>query len=98
MTRKPPKFHSIEDVNIWFHVVQRFRPISLGQTMIATSAFKQDRRDADLMLQLVDYRSWGAYANVRQLQTLAGEDGCSVGGEYYRWVSPKWSDGLYVQL
>lgn len=56
-----------------------------------------DDRDADLMWELVDLRSIGAYADVRMLQTLAGEDGCSIGGwmGHYRWESPKWSNGRY---
>jgi len=55
-----------------------------------------DRRDADLMLQCAFYRQMGAYANVRQVQTMAGEDGCAVRGDIYSWVSPKWSDGRNI--
>ncbi len=57
-----------------------------------------DNRDGDLMWELVDLRSMGAYADVRMLQTMAGQDGCSVGGwmRHYRWVSPKWSDGRLI--
>lgn len=52
-----------------------------------------DDRDADLMLQLVDLRACGAYANVRFLQVQAGEDGYAIRGKYYSWVSPVWACG-----
>lgn len=76
-----------QDFDIWDTVLSRCRPMRLE-----TMSTEQDARDAALMRELVELRSIGAYANVRQLQTMAGEDGCSVGGwmRHYRWVSDKW--------
>lgn len=43
--------------------------------LLHARGLESDRRDADLMLELVDLRSIGAYANVRRLQAWAGQDG-----------------------
>jgi hypothetical protein len=55
-----------------------------------------DRRDADLMWECTNLRQVGAYFNVRQFQTLAGEDGLALRGRVYQWVSPKYSDGCLI--
>ncbi len=56
-------------------------------------------RDFALMLELCHLRAMGAYADVRQLQTMTGQDGCAVGGwmRHYRWVSDRWSNGQKVR-
>jgi hypothetical protein len=85
----PQSAYTQEDAAIWLTVCPTIRHL-------LTWARYSDRRDADLMLQCADYRVIGAYANVRQVQTMAGQDGCAVRGEYYSWVSPKWSDGRNI--
>jgi hypothetical protein len=81
-----------EDLITWGKFLLRWSPA--GADPYGTS-MEADRRDADLMWELVDLRSIGAYGDVRHLQIMAGQDGCSVGGwmGHYRWVSSKWSDG-----
>lgn len=84
-----------EDRAAWFDwQVNRKRDWSLWGALERRSA-ESDQRDADLMLELVELRSIGAYADVRHLQTVAGQDGYAAGGWMgrYRWHSPKWSDG-----
>lgn len=85
-----------EDLRIWLLVTYRFcrRNVVLKAPIVGFAPGVDDR-DADLMRELVDLRSIGAYADVRMLQEMAGQDGCSVGGwmGHYRWVSDKWSDG-----
>jgi hypothetical protein len=66
-----------EDQLIWNRLCQRGR---FRDAIIA------ERRDADLMFELIDLRSCGAYFNVRQLQIMAGQDGCGWVGRAYKWA------------
>lgn len=56
--------------------------------------FGGDDRDADLMLELVDLRSIGAYRDVRGLQLMAGQDGYVFYGwmGHYSWIGRPYRD------
>jgi hypothetical protein len=91
---------SEEDGDIWLIVVRPWgRRYGMVQQRVLDAANRADARDADLMWELVDLRSIGAYADVRHLQAVAGQDGFSAGGwmHHYRWTSPKWSDGSPIK-
>lgn len=95
MMRRAYLYPTKEDAAVWASIARRQRFTVYGPSGLLATIRATELRDADLMLELVELRSIDAYANVRQLQTMAGEDGCSVGGwmGHYRWISDKWSDG-----
>jgi hypothetical protein len=72
-----------EDFDIWDRIAD---PYGLKPGVPLWGYIRSDRRDADLMFELVDLRSCGAYFNVRQLQIMAGQDGCGWVGRVYVWA------------
>lgn len=83
--------YTAEDFEIWLTVV---RASAMPAQLWVLSEI-QNYRDASLMLELTELRAIEAYGDVRALQIMAGQDGCSVGGwmGHYRWVSDCWSNG-----
>jgi hypothetical protein len=73
-----------DDTDIWNAVA--WRGGFADCFVLEDCSFDSDRRDADLMFELVDLRSCGAFFNVRQLQTMAGQDGCGWVGRVYKWA------------
>lgn len=71
-----------EDKAIWLRICEGEPFDHLACAALYATA---DRRDADLMLQLTDLRSIGAYANVRTMQTWWGQDGFGFGGRWIEW-------------
>lgn len=73
-----------EDLLIFLnHRGDAYRAYRMGWSYGLSRA--QDRRDADLMLQLTDLGAIGAYANVRIMQAWWGQDGFGFTGGLIEW-------------
>lgn len=76
MTHLPPAPLTSQDLDIWVSVGYRFPELPhYTPGWLRIIAGSADHRDAVLMLSCTDFRLDGAYANVRMLQTMTGQDG-----------------------